>query len=96
MPNMERQLFLFNKLHQRLLCSYQDFNKLIDFNLTKRENEILYYSSMGKTYKEISVLTNITEYTVKFHMAKIVNKLNATNARHAIKIASDLKLIYAL
>lgn len=95
MPTLkiERQLFLFHKIHQRLLSFYQDVDNGKDLPLTKREYDILSWAAAGKTYKEISIIENITESTVKFHMAKVVDKLNATNAKHAISIACDLKII---
>ncbi|SFN58394.1 LuxR family transcriptional regulator, quorum-sensing system regulator ExpR [Izhakiella capsodis] len=47
----------------------------------------------GKTYNEVSVILAIKERTVKFHMGNIVMKLNASNAKHAIKIAYDLNIV---
>lgn len=94
--NIEKQFSLFVKIHQKLLSLYEFFekdNKASGINITKRENEILYWAAIGKTYKEIAIILSITEYTVKFHMAKIVNKLAAVNAKHAIRLASDAKLI---
>lgn len=55
--------------------------------LTNREQEILTWSSLGKTYDETAEIVGITKRTVKFHMANIVEKLGAANAKHAISIA---------
>lgn len=95
--NLERKLSLFVKIHQKLLSFYEIFgkdNKLDGIDISERENEILYWAAMGKTYKEIAIRLGITVSTIKFHMAKIVHKLEAANAKHAIILASDSKLIH--
>ena len=61
--------------------------------LSERENEVLHWASIGKTYEEIAVILNISERTVKFHMRNVVSKLKAVNAKHAIKKASDMHLL---
>jgi LuxR family quorum-sensing system transcriptional regulator ExpR len=95
--NHERKLSLFVKIHQKLLSMYEFFekdNKSDKVDISERENAILYWAAMGKTYKEIATRLGITESTIKFHMAKIVHKLEAANAKHAIRLASDSKLIH--
>ena len=95
--NIDHILTHFVRAHQKLLFLYNLSGVDDEANVffTKRENEILYWAAIGKTYKEIAVHLNITVSTIKFHMAKIVCKLNAVNAKHAIKLASDKKLISA-
>ena len=61
--------------------------------LSGRENEVLHWASIGKTYEEIAVILDISERTVKFHMRNVVSKLKAVNAKHAIKKASDMHLL---
>lgn len=60
---------------------------------TTRENEILYWASMGKTYSEISMIADISISTVKFHMGNAVKKLQVSNARQAIRLGIELDLI---
>lgn len=60
---------------------------------TDRENEILYWASVGKTYHETGMILGIKTCTVKFHMSNIVKKLGVTNARHAIRLGVELQLI---
>ncbi|WP_071837608.1 helix-turn-helix transcriptional regulator [Serratia symbiotica] len=60
---------------------------------TLRENEVLYWSSMGKTYGEIAAIAGISASTVKFHMGNIVSKLGVSNARQAIRQGVELELI---
>ncbi|WP_454877291.1 helix-turn-helix transcriptional regulator [Serratia inhibens] len=63
---------------------------------TPRENEVLYWSSMGKTYGEIAAIAGISVRTVKFHMGNIVVKLGVSNARQAIRLGVELGLITPL
>ncbi|HDR2590248.1 LuxR family transcriptional regulator [Enterobacter ludwigii] len=61
--------------------------------LTQRENEVLYWASMGKTYPEIAAIAGISVSTVKFHMGKLVHKFGVSNARQAIRLGVELELI---
>uniref|UniRef100_UPI00384ACE79 helix-turn-helix transcriptional regulator n=1 Tax=Brenneria izbisi TaxID=2939450 RepID=UPI00384ACE79 len=58
-----------------------------------RENEILYWASMGKTYPEIAMILDIKISTVKFHIGNVVKKLGVLNAKHAIRLGVELQLI---
>jgi LuxR family quorum-sensing system transcriptional regulator ExpR len=58
-----------------------------------RENEILYWASVGKTYSEISIILGIKRSTVKFHIGNVVRKLGVLNAKHAIRLGIELQLI---
>lgn len=60
---------------------------------TERENEILYWASVGKTYQETGIILGIKTCTIKFHMSNIVKKLGVANARHAIRLGVELQLI---
>lgn len=60
---------------------------------TLRENEVLYWSSMGKTYVEIAAISGISVSTVKFHIKNVVAKLGVSNARQAIRLGVELDLI---
>lgn len=60
---------------------------------TLRENEMLYWASMGKTYGEIAAIAGISVSAVKFHMSNIVAKLGVSNVRQAIRLGMELKLI---
>jgi len=63
------------------------------FYLTPREEEVLYWAGMGKTYAEISIIANIAVRTVKFHMGNVVEKLGVVNSRQAIRLSSELNLV---
>ena len=60
---------------------------LTDRRLTDRENEILRWVMEGKSTWDIAQILNISESTVKFHVDKIMKKLNAVNRAHAVAIA---------
>lgn len=61
--------------------------------LSGREKEILRWIREGKTNWEISMIINISERTVKFHVQNIERKLNAVNKTHAVAIAMESGLI---
>ena len=50
-----------------------------DFNLTKREKQILSYLLSGKTNKEISLIFDISLNTVNNHVANIYYKSGVKN-----------------
>ncbi|CNK53326.1 helix-turn-helix transcriptional regulator [Yersinia mollaretii] len=86
--------------HEKLTSFYKDLNCTSDFCkmnrneiFTKRENEIIYWASVGKSYPEIALILGIQLTTVKHHMGKVVRKLGVTNAKHAISLAVELQLI---
>ncbi|WP_413737579.1 helix-turn-helix transcriptional regulator [Sodalis sp. RH21] len=60
--------------------------------LSPREKEVLFWASVGKTYGEVATILAIREGTVKFHIRNIIEKLDVTNAKHAISRAMELKL----
>jgi LuxR family quorum sensing-dependent transcriptional regulator len=61
--------------------------------LTRREQEILRWAAEGKTSWEISVILNISERTVKFHLIEASRKLNAVNRTSAVAKALARGLI---
>ncbi len=61
--------------------------------LSGREREILQWVMMGKTNWEISVILNISERTVKFHMQNAMGKLGASTRAHLVAIAAKEGLI---
>nr|WP_113865612.1 LuxR family transcriptional regulator [Brenneria salicis]NMN90036.1 LuxR family quorum-sensing system transcriptional regulator ExpR [Brenneria salicis ATCC 15712 = DSM 30166]RBP64315.1 LuxR family quorum-sensing system transcriptional regulator ExpR [Brenneria salicis ATCC 15712 = DSM 30166]RLM31461.1 LuxR family transcriptional regulator [Brenneria salicis ATCC 15712 = DSM 30166] len=58
-----------------------------------RENDILYWASMGKTYQEVALILGIKTSTVKFHIGNVIKKLGVLNAKHAIRLGVELHLI---
>ncbi len=62
-------------------------------DLSAREREVLAWVKEGKTNWEISMILNISERTVKFHVQNIEHKLNAVNKAHAIALAMERGLV---
>jgi two-component system response regulator NreC len=62
-------------------------------SLTTREREILGWIREGKSTWEISSILGLSRDTVKYHLKKTFQKLNATNRIQAIAVALDNKLI---
>jgi len=60
--------------------------------LTEREKECLLWTAEGKTSQEISVILNIAESTVNFHLKNSVKKLDCINKTHAVAKAILLGL----
>lgn len=78
-------------LHQ-VLMRIQKVNQNPLAQLSSREKEVIKWIKEGKTNWEISMILNISERTVKFHVQNIERKLNAVNKAHAIAIALDANL----
>ncbi|MFZ0692806.1 MAG: response regulator transcription factor [Alphaproteobacteria bacterium] len=56
----------------------------VDRALTPRESEVLKMMVKGATHKEIARALDLAEITVKLHVKRIVEKLNAKNRSEAI------------
>ena len=54
--------------------------------LTRRENEVLYWVSMGKTNEEVSSIIGAKPMTVKKHLEHIYDKLGVPNRTAAARI----------
>lgn len=58
-----------------------------------REKEVLNWVKNGKSTWDISMILNISERTVKYHMNNIMTKLDAVSRSHAVAIALAKGLI---
>jgi DNA-binding NarL/FixJ family response regulator len=54
--------------------------------LTPREHEVLRMLALGLANKEIAARLNISEHTVKFHVAAILGKLGAASRTEAVAL----------
>lgn len=59
--------------------------------LSGRENEILKWIRAGKTNQEIGQILDISPFTVKNHVQKILRKLNVTNRTQAVAKLSAMR-----
>lgn len=74
----------------------KDTNSELEDNfseITTREKEVLQWIMEGKTNWEISIILSISEGTVRYHITKILRKLNATNCSHAIAKVLKYRMI---
>lgn len=63
------------------------------FQLTERQMEVLKLVAQGMVYKEIGDRLGLSERTIKYHMAKIMEKLHLENRTQVIALASQLGII---
>lgn len=61
--------------------------------LSRREREVLRLVAAGRSNKQIAGALGITERTVKFHVASILNKLGADNRAQAVALAGQRGLL---
>jgi len=71
-----RLLIIMEKLNQKLECP--DANIQQRYHLTEREQMVIIYLMLGFTNKEIATRLNLSEYTVKEHLKRIMQKTNTT------------------
>jgi NarL family two-component system response regulator YdfI len=64
-----------------------------NFGLSEREREVLAAVAQGERSKEIALRLNITERTVKAHLASIYNKMGVDSRASAIAVASKHGLL---
>ncbi|WP_084169562.1 helix-turn-helix domain-containing protein [Paraburkholderia ferrariae] len=61
--------------------------------LSPREREVMRWAAEGKTSYEIGIILGLAERTINFHVAKAIEKLNASNKTHAAVKAVLLGLV---
>jgi len=85
---------LHNKSTERNNQSINNVN--IDNKLTPRQNDVLLELSEGKSNKDIGKALNLTESTVRAHVAAILKNFNASNRTQAVKLATQKGFIKML
>ena len=71
-----RMLIIMEKLNQKLECPDSDIQQR--YHLTEREQMVIIYLMLGFTNKEIANRLNLSEYTVKEHLKRIMHKTKTT------------------
>jgi DNA-binding CsgD family transcriptional regulator len=72
-----RCLVIMEKLNQhKLECTDAEIQRL--YHLTEREQMVIIYLKLGFTNKEIAGRMNLSEYTVKEHLKRIMHKTKTT------------------
>ncbi len=64
-----------------------------EFNLTKREIEVLEFIAKGETYQQIADKTFISPKTVRKHIENIYLKLQVHNKVDAVRLAMERKIV---
>ena len=77
-----------NDLRNRVFLS--ETNTHIGSGLTERQMDVLEAVARGTTYKETGDLLGITERTVKYHMASIMEQLQMENKSQVIAYAAKM------
>lgn len=54
---------------------FNDTEYIIEYPLTQREKQVLYYIMDGKSNTEIAKILKLSPYTIKAHTGKIFSKL---------------------
>ncbi|MFV8846068.1 helix-turn-helix transcriptional regulator [Serratia fonticola] len=99
-PNKARLQMLLANIHERITTRHRETARNNRYNfsaekypLSTRENEVLYWASMGKTYQEIAIILDVKARTIKFHIGNIVKKMGVTNAKHTIRLGAEWQLV---
>lgn len=71
-----RILVIIETLNQRAACPDQNIQQR--YHLTEREQMVIIYLMLGFTNKEIANRLNLSEYTVKEHLKRIMHKTKTT------------------
>ena len=86
-------LMIYLPSYNLLMIEHHDHNEseLVQFELTRRELEVMDQLSLGSTNKEISVVLYIAENTVKKHIQNIMKKTNYLDRQLLIKKYKEYK-----
>ena len=60
--------------------------------LTSRQMEVLILIAHGLTYKEVGAKLFLTEHTIKYHIGKIIKRLQLENRRQVVEYARRMEL----
>lgn len=75
------------------LHGYNGNNRNLRCTLSMREKEVLKWLKIGKSSWDVSVILNIRERTVNFHVTNVMKKLDAMTRTQAVAISIENGLI---
>ncbi|MGI6586969.1 MAG: response regulator [Lutisporaceae bacterium] len=83
------------ELADKVLKEFRNYEPDVseDKKLTKRQLEVLEMVAKGVTYKDVSEALGLTERTVKYHMARILEQLHLENRAQVIAYAARMGLV---
>ena len=87
-PSVARKIMAFFRTHNAHLAAMDE-----NYNLSKREKEVLRYLVEGSSYKMIAEKCEISLQTVKTHIKKIYVKLHVASMTEAVAKAIHENLI---
>lgn len=86
-PHLRRALYLYDKKGQASQQRAQRVAK--EFQLTSKEEEIVYFFSGGQSNEEVAALVGVTQNTLKWHLKNIFRKLRVkSRSELLVKILS--------
>ena len=82
----------YKALHEQLIRNQEELKGIQEKyeRLTPREREVLTLVVDGQLNKEIAAKTGVTERTVKFHRAHIMQKMRAHSLPELVRMAARL------
>ncbi|WP_238962885.1 LuxR family transcriptional regulator [Pseudomonas sp. AF32] len=94
-PTIVRSNLFIIKALSIIANQYRPVETTVESNLrlSPREIEFLRWLALGKNYKEIGLIMNITERTVKFHAKQMTEKMDCINVKQAMIKAVQLNLV---
>ncbi len=93
LPGLKHSRFVTDSNFREKIIKNRTHKKFINRTLTNREEECLYWTSIGKTSHEVSVIMHISEHTVNEYKKFIMEKLNVKNMVHAVSESIKLNII---
>lgn len=91
--DIKYQLVWLGQIVHQGMSKHLAINSSIGRDLSKREISVLFWTSEGKTSREIAQILNIAERTVNFHINNAIAKLGAPNKTAAAVQAALLGLL---
>ncbi|MCL2136132.1 MAG: LuxR C-terminal-related transcriptional regulator [Coriobacteriia bacterium] len=93
LEDINRKSASYAKRKSHIIAEYRKSHNLqIDFELSRREMEILSDLSQGLSRSEIAAIRNLSVNTVKMVISNIYSKMGAENLAHLIRIATEQSL----
>lgn len=76
-----------------LLTSETSDNPAHGLHITPRQREVLTLVAEGKSNREVATELNISEYTVRIHVAALLKQMDARNRTHMVAVARERGLV---
>jgi DNA-binding CsgD family transcriptional regulator len=80
-------------IHAKQIEQYRK-NSDFDFQLSKRELEVIAWAAEGKSYDDIASILSISVSTVQAHLESVRHKTNALNTPHALSILFRVGILH--